>query len=323
MANSGISIAWSLLCFVGLAAAPASNAQPPDAPLRFIVPTPPGGGQDLAARILADALKDEIGVRVIVENISGADGAVAAQAALSAPVRDNVIVLGNPTMTTLASLLATKLPYDPERDFAPISEIRRYMYAVAVRPDLPVTDAKSLLAWLKANPAQANFGVPALGSLPHLFALSLAQASKVSPQMIGYRGSGPLQVDLLSGNVPVAIDVLDVMTQAHRAGKLKILAVSGPRRASSLPEVPTLQEQGIDAVGEGWSVVFAPATMPADKVRWLGRAIEAAMARPDVQKRFRTANLEPVVSSIEQTEAMLAAYRSQWEPVVRAALIKR
>ena len=295
-----------------------SLAQTLDAPLKLVVPAAAGGATDRSARILADSLKDRLGVAVIVENQGAAGGLMAAQRVKAAPPGENVLLVGNPTTNVLAPILFKNAGYDPQKDFVPVSCIRTYSYAVAVGPKSPVRDMKELIAWLKANPAQANFGVPALGSLPHLFALMIADVSKVSPQMIGYRGSAPVQVDLMSGNLPVAVDVVDALLNQHKAGKIRILAVSASVRSTELPEVPTLKEAGIDANGDGWTTLFAPTLMPADKVSLLARAIVDAMNSADVQSRFRAGGLEPVVSSPEQTAQMLAAYRTKWEPFARA-----
>ena len=170
---------------------------------------------------------------------------------LDAPLKLVVPAAAGGATDRSARILFKNSVYDPQKDVVPVSCIRTYSDAVAVGPKSPVRDMKELIAWLKANPAQANFGVPALGSLPHLFALMIADVSKVSPQMIGYRGSAPVQVDLVSGNLPVAVDVVDALLNQHKAGKIRILAVSASVRSTELPEVPTLKEAGIDANGDG------------------------------------------------------------------------
>lgn len=221
--------------------ATGTPAQTLEAPLRLVVPAPPGGGLDQSARILADALKDRVRVPVLVDNRSGADGRIAAQHVRAAGPDENVLLFANPTMMTLAPAMFRNLGYDPERDFTPVAQVRRYVYGLAVGAQAPARDVRGLIDWLKSDPAQANFGVPSIGSLPHLFALSLADVAHVSPQMIGYRGSAPLLADLIGGQVPVGIDIDDLMIAAHRSGKLRILAVSGARRSTHLPEVPTLR----------------------------------------------------------------------------------
>ncbi len=304
---------------VSLCVAMQAPAQTLDAPLKLIVPTAPGGAIDRATRILADSLKDRLGVAVIVENQGAAGGLIAAQRVKTAQAGENVLLVGNPTTNVLAPILFKNAGYDPQLDFVALSCIRTYSYAVAVGPATPVRDMKELVAWLKAHPTQANFGVPALGSLAHLFALMLADVSKVTPQMIGYRGSAPLQAELMAGHVPVAVDVFDALLNLHKASKLRILAVSAAGRSPELPDVPTMKEAGINIEGDGWTAIFAPASMPADKVGMLARAIVAAMGSSDVQSRFRAGNLEWVVSTPEQTAQMLAAYRAKWEPFARAS----
>jgi tripartite-type tricarboxylate transporter receptor subunit TctC len=201
--------------------------------------------------------------------------------------------------------------------------VSSYEFGVAVGPAVPAKDVAQLIGWLKANPKQANFGVPATGSLPHFFALMLADAAKVEAQVIGYRGSAPLTMDLIGGQVPVAIDTLDTLLPQHEAGKLRILAIGGARRAPEAMDVPTLREQGVDLVADGWNAFFAPAAMPPERVALLGRTIAEIMATPEMQAKFRAASMDPVVAGPAETARMLAAFRAKWEPVIRAAKLEQ
>jgi len=201
--------------------------------------------------------------------------------------------------------------------------VTRYEFGVAVGPAVPVKEFNHLLAWLRANPNQANFGVPATGSLPHFFALMVADAAKVSAQVVGYRGSAPLATDLLGGQIPVGVDTLDSLLPLHKAGKLRILAVGAAKRSPETHDLPTLKESGLDVVADGWNVMFAPASMPPAKVALIGKAVEQAMASPELQAKFRAANMTPVSTSPAQTAKMLEAYRAKWEPVVKASGIKQ
>ena len=231
--------------------------------------------------------------------------------------------IDNPAVNVVAPLAFKNVGYDPQTDFVPVAQVSRYEFGVAVGPAVPVREVNHLLAWLRANPEQANFGVPATGSLPHYFALMLADAAKVKPQVIGYRGSAPLLTDLIGGQVPVAVDTLDTLLPQHAGGKLRILAIGGATRAPELPNVPTLKEAGLDVVADGWNVFFAPASMPAARVRQLGGAIEAIMKTKEMQQKFRDANMDPVAAGPEATAKMIAAFRATWEPVVKAAGIQQ
>jgi tripartite-type tricarboxylate transporter receptor subunit TctC len=174
-----------------------------------------------------------------------------------------------------------------------------------------------LMAWLRANPGKANFGVPATGSLPHFFALMVGEKAKVNAQVVGYRGSAPLLTDLIGGQVAVAFDTFDTVLPQHEAGKIRILAVSSEKRSPHAPAIPTFKEAGLDLVATGWNAFFAPANMPQAKVEQLAKAIREVMQDPDTARKFTDLKMTPVVSTPAQTEAMLKAFRAQWAPVVQ------
>jgi tripartite-type tricarboxylate transporter receptor subunit TctC len=248
---------------------------------------------------------------------------VAAQSFKATPANETALMIGNPAVNVVAPLVFKNVGYDPTTDFVPVAQVSRYEFGIAVGAAVPVKEFSHLLAWLRANPEKANFGVPATGSLPHFFALMVAEAAKVRPEVVGYRGSAPLLTDLLGGQIPVAIDTLDTLIPQHEAGKLRILAIGGEKRAPELPQVPTLKESGLNVVADGWNVFFAPSSMPAARVRELGSAIEAIMKSPEVQKKFRDAAMDPVAAGPEATAKMIAAFRAKWEPVIKAAGIQQ
>ena len=313
-----LSILRRLAAVLALAAVPViALAQPLDGPLHIVVGYPPGGATDRVARIVGDKLQAKLGVSVIVENKPGAGGRLAAQQVKSTPENQNVIMVANPAVMVIAPLVFKDGMYDPERDFVPISHVNDYEFALSVSTAVPVRELSHLLAWMRANPQQANFGVPATGSLPHFFALMMGDKAHVRAEVVGYRGSGPLITDLIGGQVPIAIDTFDVVVPQHDAGKLRILAMSGARRSPYAPSVPTFKEAGLDLVATGWNTFFAPASMPPAKVTRLAQAIREVMQDPDTVRKFNDARMTSVVSTQAQTTAMLKAFRAQWTPVVQ------
>ena len=288
-----------------------------DTTLRLVVPYAPGGSSDRAARLVADKLGPKLGQTVVVENRTGAGGRLAAQQLKNAPASQNVLMLANPAIMVVAPLVFKDNGYDADKDFQPVSQVSDYEFGLAVAQAVPVKQLSHLLAWLRANPAQANFGVPATGSLPHFFALMTAEKADVKGQVVGYRGSGPLITDLIGGQVPVAVDTLDTLLPQHEAGKLRILATSGPRRSPFSADIPTFKEAGLDLVGTGWNALFAPASMPKDRVARLGAAVEQVMREEATRRLFHDARMVAVASTPAQTAAMLKAYRAQWAPVVQ------
>lgn len=308
-------IRWLALAFA--ASAIAAQAQPLDGPVRIVVGFAPGGSSDRVARIVADKLQAKLGVPVIVDNKTGAGGRLAAQQVKATPAGQNVLMLANPAVMTVAPLVFKDSGYDPERDFVAVSHVNNYEFAVSVGAAIPVRELTHLLAWLRANPGKANFGVPATGSLPHFFALMMGEKAKVDAQVVGYRGSAPLLNDLLSGQVAVGVDTFDTVLPQHEAGKIRVLAISSDKRSPLAPHIPTFKEAGLDLVATGWNAFFAPATMPQAKVDLLSKAIREVMQDADTQRKFADQKMAPVVSTQAQTQAMLKAFRAQWAPIVQ------
>ena len=307
----------AVLVLVLAATAFSTQAQPLDGPLHIVVGYAPGGATDRVARIVGDKLQAKLGVPVLVENRTGAGGRLAAQQVRATPAGQNVLMVANPAVMVIAPLVFKDNGYDPERDFVPVSHVNDYEFALSVATAVPVRELSHLLAWIRANPEKANFGVPATGSLPHFFALMMGEKTKVRAEVVGYRGSVPLLTDLIGGQVPIAFDTFDVVVPQHEAGKIRILAMSGGRRSPFAPSVPTFKEAGLDLVATGWNAFFAPATMPPAKVSRLAQAIREVMQDPDTVRKFADARMTPVASTQAQTEAMLKAFRAQWAPVVQ------
>ena len=301
-----------------------AQAQPQnqDVPLRIVVGYAPGGAIDRVARIVADKLGTKLGTPVIVENRTGAGSRLSAQAVKAAPANQPTLLLANPAVMLVAPLVFPDAGYDPERDFRPVSHVNSYEFGVAVGSAVPVKELPHLMAWLKANPDKANFGVPATGSLPHFFGLMVGDAAKVRAEVVGYRGSAPLLNDLLGGQVPVAFDTFDTLLPQHDAGKIRILAVSGAKRSALDARIPTFREAGLDLTATGWNTFFAPMSMPKAQAERLAGLIHEVMKDPDTQRKFDASKMEPVVATMAQTEAMLKAYRAQWAPVVQRSGFK-
>lgn len=287
-------------------------------PLHIIVPYAPGGSSDRVARIVGEKLRGKLGRDVVVENKPGGGGRVAAQQVKRVRAnQDDTLILANPAIMVVAPLVFDDVGYDPVADFQPVSQASSYEFGIAVGADSEIQDLPALIEWLKANPKQANLGVPATGSLPHFFALMVGEGAGIEVEVIGYRGSGPLITDLIGGQIPASVDTLDTLLPQHEGGKLRVLASSNAARSSFAPDIPTFEEAGLDVVATGWNTFFAPMSMPREDVAALGAAIREVMEEEDTQTQFRNSKVEPVVSSPEETAAALDAYRKQWEPVVQ------
>jgi tripartite-type tricarboxylate transporter receptor subunit TctC len=302
-------------------APPAAHAQAAlRSPVHIIVGFAAGGSSDVAARLLAEKLKDSLGVPVVVENKVGAGGRIAAEALKSAPADGSTFMLVPVVVPVLAPLVYKQLSYDPVKDFAPVAQVATYQFAFAVGPANPATTVPEFVAWLKANPREANFGSPAPGSLPHFFGLMVGKATGVDMVHIAYKGGAPLSTDLMGGRIPAGVDALSDMIELHRAGRIRIIATSGAQRSPLLPSVPTFKEQGFPAIeGTGWIGIYAPARTPPAIVARVSSAIAAALKAPELRERFINLGYEPTGTTPEQLTAIMAADAERWGPIIRAS----
>jgi tripartite-type tricarboxylate transporter receptor subunit TctC len=306
---------------LGAAAACGVQAQTAlKGPVRIIVGFAAGGSSDIAARMLADKLKDSLGVPVIVENKVGAGGRIAAEALKNATPDGSTLLLVPVVVPVLAPLVYKQLSYDPARDFAPVAQVATYQFAFAVSPGVPAKTVPEFVAWLKANPAQANFGSPAPGSLPHFFGLMVGKVTGVEMIHVAYKGGAPLANDLMGGQIPAGVDALSDMIELHRGGKIRIIATSGAQRSPLLPTVATFKEQGFAAIeGTGWIGVYAPAKTPPAVIDQISTAIGTALRTPELRERFLNLGYEPTGTSAERLAAIMVADTARWGPIIKAS----
>ncbi len=308
-------VGLALTALVPVTAHPQSTFK---GPIKILVGFAAGGSSDIAARMLADKLKDSLGQPVVVENRVGAGGRIAAEALKNAPPDGATMLLTPVVVPVLAPLVFKQLNYDPARDFAPVSQVATYQFAFAVAPANPAKTVPEFVTWLKANPTQANFGSPAPGSLPHFFGLMVGQATGIDMVHIAYKGGAPLATDLMGGQISAGIDALSDMMELHRAGKIRIIATSGAKRSPLLPTVATFQEQGFPSIeGSGWIGVYVPARTPKAVIDQISVAIVKALRAPEVRERFLTLGYEPTGTTPEALAAIMAADTARWEPVIR------
>ena len=311
-----IALAASLSAAAGL---PAIAQAQGDRTIRILVGFPPGGSIDIVARLLAEKMKGELKANVIVENRAGAGGRIAAELLKSAPADGSVLMITPVVVPVLAPLVFSRLTYNPATDFVPVGHVCDFNFALTVPTALPVQNVKELVAWLKANPQKANFGVPATGSLPHFFGEMLSRDAKADMVHVPFAGGAAL-LGALSGNqVSAGIDVVLETLEAHRAGKVRVIGTSGAKRSAVLPDVPTLKEQGYpNMVAEGWFAMYAPARTPQAQVDAANRALNKALAQPDVLDRFAKLALEPGGGSPADLTALERTSSARWAPVVKA-----
>jgi tripartite-type tricarboxylate transporter receptor subunit TctC len=302
-----------------------AQAAYPDRPVRLIVPFPPGGAFDTVGRPWAERIKPHLGTMVI-ENIGGAGGGVGAAQATRARPDGYTLLLGGATTHITEALLKTKPTYDPLKDLEPISPIAVTAFAIAVHPSVPAKDLKELVAYVKSHPGKASYGSAGHGSLNHLTGeLFKIRAGLTDFPHVPYRGAGPGLTDLLAGQIPALVPAMtNIVAEHHRAGKLRVLAVTHGKRLAAAPELPTAVEQGFtDLVAPNYIGIFAPAGVPKEIVN----AISAANLKLCAEKSYQellisgTFELEPLSSPAEY-KRYVESEMARWRPIVTAMGIK-
>ena len=290
-----------------------------DKPIRILVGFPPGGSIDIVARLLADKLKDELKTNVIVENRAGAGGRIAAELLKSAPADGSALMITPVVVPVLAPLVFSKLNYNAATDFAPVGHVCNFSFAVTVPTAIPAKNVAELVTWLKANPQKANFGSPAPGSLPHFFGEMLSREAKAELVHVPFAGGAALLGALVGNQVSAGVDVVLETLEAHKTGKVRVIGTSGAQRSSVLPDVPTLKEQGYpNMVAQGWFAMYAPAKTPQPVIDAANRALNKALAQPDVLDRFAKLGLEAGGGTPADLSALERSSTARWAPVVKA-----
>jgi tripartite-type tricarboxylate transporter receptor subunit TctC len=303
-----------------VAAAPASFAQPfPSRPVRIIVPFAPGGGTDIAARLIAERLTAAWGRPVVVENRSGAAGTIGTAVAAAAEPDGHTVALVTQSHSINAALFPS-LPFDPVRGFAPIGLVATYAYLFVVNPDLPVRTLAELVDHVKARPGQMMYASTGSGSPNHLAMEILMSATGMRLTQVPYRGSAPALQDVVANNVPMLIDPLVTSLPLVRAGRLRALAVTTPERSALAPEVPTVAEAsgipGFDLTG--WLGLLAPAGTPPGIVARCNADVGAILRSPEVSRRLEELGQSPRHSTPEEFAALIAQDIERWRPVIQA-----
>jgi tripartite-type tricarboxylate transporter receptor subunit TctC len=316
-------------CLIGLVlAGAAAGSVPPNAhaqaifarPVRILVPVAAGGTSDLTARLVADGIRESVGQPVVVENRPGATGRIAAEALKHAAADGTTFLLAPIVVTVLAPLVFRDLSYDPAKDFAPVAQVARYSFALAVRPDHPARTLPEFVAWAKANPSRAAFGTPGSGGVPHLLGTMVGRATGIDLVHVSYRSLAQVESELLGGQIPAAISAFADFLALERAGKLRIIATSGAGRSPRLSAVPTFVEQGFPAVvAVGWNAVYAPAGTPKPLIDHLSVAIARTLRTPAVREKLMDLGVEPTGTTPDELAAIIAADTAHWTPIVRAA----
>jgi tripartite-type tricarboxylate transporter receptor subunit TctC len=308
----------ALLAIVGLAPIPAS-AQVVEQPIRIIFPFAAGGSGDALSRLIADRMRAALGRTVVVENRTGAAGRMGVTAVKNAAPDGSTLLITPIAPMAVYQHVYKNLEYDPINDFAAVSQLATFDFAVAVGPQVPVNSLKDLVAWVKADTARAAFGSPAAGALPHFFGILFARAAGLDLRHVAYRGSAATLSDLVAGHIPMVFTTISDLVELHNAGRVRILATSGTERSPFTPDVPTFREAGYDIQGTSWFGAFAPARTPAATVERFSTIMAAAVRLPEVNERLRAFGLSPTGTSAAEFAAIQKADSERWAPAVKAS----
>ena len=313
--------AATVLCVAGHAL--GADAQSfPNRPLRFIAGFAPGGSTDIIARLIAQKLTEALQQPVVVENRTGANGNIAAEATAKAPPDGHTLLMAANGLTINPGLYK-QIAYDPVRDFSPITQVAFIPNVLVVHPSLPLKTVKEFIALARARPGQLTHGSSGTGSPGHLAGEVFKIMTRVEFLHVAYKSSGQALVDLLAGNLQLAFPTTFVSMPQIKAGKVRAVGVTSLRRSRSLPDTPTIDEAGVRGYEVvGFYGVLAPAGVPKEIIARLNGEITKALRLPDMQERLLRDGAEPVASTAEEFRATIEADVAKWAKVIRQAGIR-
>ncbi len=311
--------ALAAACAFGLMAAPATAQAQEKPTLKILVGFPPGGSVDIVARVLAERLRPILDQNIIIDNKPGAAGRVALGELRRAAPDGNTVILAPSGALVILPWLYRNIGYDPVKDFSPIARVTTFDFAVTAGPGSPSGNIRAVMDWFKANLSKASYGTSGAGTVPHFAGLLLGQAAGVNMVHVPYKGGAPAAQDLIGGQIPLMVDTASETIEHHRAGRLRILAVTGESRSQALPDVPTLRESGLNIAADAFFGLYGPAGLPADRAQRLSDAVGQVLAQPDVQARIRALGQVPSHAGPQALATTQAEHLRRWEAPIKSS----
>ena len=306
-----------MLCIAAVSAGQVLAQAYPHKPLRLVVPFPPGGPTDILGRAIGAKLSEFMGQPVIIDNRGGAGGGIGADNIAKSAPDGYSLLLGTTGTHTINPNLYSKLPYDPIKDFVPISLVVKYLNILVVNPSLPVKSVADLIALAKQKPGQITFGSAGNGSSNHLTAEMLATMTGVKMQHVPYKGSGPALTDVIAGQINFMFDQYSTVAPNIKAGKLRAIGIATKQRHRLLPDVATIGETVPGFEVSPWYGLFAPAGTPKDIVNRLNTELTKVMKSTDIHNRMTTLGWDPVTNTPEEFAAQIKSELAVWADVVK------
>ena len=295
---------------------PALQAQDKP-PLKIMVGFPPGGSADILARMLAEALREDFGT-IVVENKPGAGGRIALNAVkVAKPDGQTVIVLPSGPMVLFPHVYK-KLDYDAANDFTPVSQIARFQFGVVSGPASNVKNVAEMVAKAKMDAGKSSYGTPGAGTLPHFMGVLMEQSAGISLNHVPFQGGAPANNALLGGHIDYKFDVVSETAEMHRAGKARIIAVTGSQRDPQVPEVPTLKEAGVNMEATAWFAMYGPAGLKGEALTRLEKAMMKITRSPAMKEKMTKLGYEPIGSTSAELAAAQKVDLARWEKPIKA-----
>lgn len=296
----------------------------PNKPVRMIVPSAPGSGTDMVGRMIGEGLNNVWGRPVIIDNRGGAGGIPAVKIVAKDSANDGyTMMLGSSGHFSFAPVLYKSLPYDPRKDYTPLSLVATQPFVVIAAPSLPVNSIKDLIAHAKSRPGSLHYGSGGSGTASHLGTVLLELSAGISMQHVAYRGSGPTMAALMAGEIQVQMPGLAQVMPHMKTGRIKVLALTGAKRSPVVPDLPTVAESGVPGFEfDVWYGLVLPGNMPRDVLMKANAGVAKAVASSPVQKRFTALGMEPVSNTPEEFAAMIRREAPKWERVIKSANIE-
>ena len=322
MPNSPSSMLKPLGLLLAFCACVAAAQTYPGRQVRIVVPFAPGGGTDVAARVLAQKLTERVGQSFIVDNRPGASGIIGTELVAKSAPDGYTLLVGSQTVMAVVPAMYGKLNYDTVRDFVPVIRIIDTPTLIAVHPSLPAKSIKELIALAKARPGQLSFG-GASGGTPHMFGELFKTLAQVDLLFVPYKGEGPAIIDAMGGQISMVFSNLPTVLPLAQSGKLRPLAVSSAQRVSGAPEIPTVAESGLpDYIANSWFGLYAPAATPREIVTKINTDATSALNAPEVKDRLAAQGMYVVANTPEQFAAFLKTEIPRWAKVVKDSGVK-
>lgn len=295
----------------------------PDRPIRIIVPFAAGGGSDVVGRVIAQKLTEKLGQSVVVENRTGAGGSFGAAQVARATPDGYTLLLGSSSEITQYPNVAANVPYNAQRDFAPIALLATVPLVLVATKGLPVSNVQELLDYARKNPGKLNYGSAGPGSSTHLAMALLTSTTGLQMTHVPYRGSAPVVTDLLAGNLQLATPTISAVLPYAAGGELRILAVTTAKRAVALPQTPTVSEGGVQGYAAGlWTGLLAPANTPDAIVKRLNTVLAEIANSPELKEALAKQGAEPASGTPEQFAELIARDLATWQDVAKKTGIR-